>query len=391
MITYKFIYNRKNKLKKNGTALVQLEIYKKRDRRFISTNVYVEPQYWDQKNSRIYKTHSRADEFNMILHDTLQKIEAILRKGKLLDKDFIIDEVLELINHDDSPLLFDFMTNEIEKDQRITDKTKKDLLNSRNRINEFKDDIRLQQIDYRLIVDLDNYLRSQGYSINTIGKLHKNLKRFLNLAIKYKLISQDDYAYRNFKVERENTKREALSLNEVLAIEELTYSADNVNYIVKDMFLFACYTGLRISDVIRMKPSYCKLLETGWRLEFKTYKAKKMAYLPLRSLFKSEEEISKPEEILNRYYDDNNDLVFPKLPESRINRHLKEIAKEAGISKNVTFHMGRHTFGTIMASKIPLATLQSLMQHSDIKTTMIYVNISNDMIDDSLGKVDWNN
>jgi hypothetical protein len=104
------------------------------------------------------------------------------------------------------------MTNEIEKDQRITDKTKKDLLNSRNRINEFKDDIRLQQIDYRLIVDLDNYLRSQGYSINTIGKLHKNLKRFLNLAIKYKLISQDDYAYRNFKVERENTKREALSL-----------------------------------------------------------------------------------------------------------------------------------------------------------------------------------
>lgn len=52
--------------------------------------------------------------------------------------------------------------------------------------------------------------------------------------------------------------------------------------------------------------------------------------------------------------------------------------------------MGRHTFGTIMATKIPLATLQSLMQHSDIKTTMIYVNISNDMIDDSLGKVDWN-
>jgi site-specific recombinase XerD len=140
-----------------------------------------------------------------------------------------------------------------------------------------------------------------------------------------------------------------------------------------------------------MKPSYCKLLETGWTLEFKTYKAKKMAYLPLRSLFKNEEELSKPEKILNRYYDENMDLVFPKLPESRINRHLKEIAKEAGISKNVTFHMGRHTFGTIMASKIPLATLQSLMQHSDIKTTMIYVNISNDMIDDSLGKVDWNN
>ncbi|MDC1352983.1 tyrosine-type recombinase/integrase, partial [Flavobacteriales bacterium] len=59
--------------------------------------------------------------------------------------------------------------------------------------------------------------------------------------------------------------------------------------------------------------------------------------------------------------------------------------------KNVTFHMGRHTFGTIMASKIPLPTLQNLMQHSDIKTTMIYINMSSKMIDDSLGKVNWNN
>jgi len=84
-------------------------------------------------------------------------------------------------------------------------------------------------------------------------------------------------------------------------------------------------------------------------------------------------------------------LVFPNLSESKINRHLKEIAKEAGINKNVTFHMGRHTFGTIMASKIPLPTLQNLMQHSDIKTTMIYINMSSKMIDDSLGKVNWNN
>jgi hypothetical protein len=71
------------------------------------------------------------------------------------------------------------MTKEIEKDQRITDKTKKDLLNTKNRLEEFNNDASLQQIDYRFIVDFDNHLRSMGYSINTIGKLHKNLKRFL--------------------------------------------------------------------------------------------------------------------------------------------------------------------------------------------------------------------
>jgi site-specific recombinase XerD len=308
-----------------------------------------------------------------------------------MEKELSVNEVMELINHDDSNSLIEFMTKEIEKDQRITDKTKKDLLNTRNRIEDFNSDARLQQIDYRFIVDFDNHLRSIGYSINTIGKLHKNLKRFLNLAIKYKLLSQNDYPYRDFKVERENTKREALSMKEVIAIEELTYTSTTVNDIVKDMFLFACYTGLRISDVIRLKANYCKSSESGWRLEFKTFKAKKMAYLPLRSIFRDDQFLSRPEQILERYYNDQNELVFPKLPESKINRHLKEIAKEAGISKKVTFHMGRHTFGTIMSTKVPLPTLQNLMQHSDIKTTMIYVNMSNDMIDDSLGKVDWNN
>lgn len=391
MITYKFIYNRKNKLNKDGTALVQLEIYKNRERKYISTGVIVDPGSWDNKNSRVTKNHPRSEEYNMTLHDLVQRVETVLRKGKLMEKEYGIDDIVELINHDDSPSLYEFITSEVEKDLRITDKTKKDLLNTRNRIFAFRKDIRLQQIDYRFVMDLDNHLRSLGYSINTIGKLHKNLKRFLNLAIKYKVLSQNDYPYLKFKVERETTKRAALSYNEIKALEGLAYSPHSVNAIVKDLFLFACYTGLRISDVIRLKSAYCKSSEDGWVLEFKTFKAKKMAYLPLRSLFKSEETYSKPEQILNRYYEELNDLVFPKIPESRINRHLKEIAKEAGITKNVTFHMGRHTFGTIMASKIPLATLQSLMQHSDIKTTMIYVNISNEMIDDSLGKVDWNN
>ena len=391
MIKYRIIYNRKNKLKLDGTALVQFEIYTSISRKYISTGIYNKPEHWDDKNKRISLTHSRADEYNMIINDTIQKLESILRKAKLMEKDYSVDEVLELMKHEESDSLADFMTKEIDKDQRIKSKTKMDLLNTRNRILEFNNNARIQDIDYKFIVDFDNHLRSKEYSINTIGKLHKNLKRFLNLAIKYKLMSQNDYPYRNFKVERETTKREALSIKEVLALEELTYTSDTVNEIVKDLFLFACYTGLRISDVTRLKTSYCKFSNDGCTLEFKTFKAKKIAYLPLRSLFRIEQQISKPEQILNRYYSEHSELVFPMLPESKINRHLKEIAKEAGITKNVTFHMGRHTFGTIMAIKIPLATLQSLMQHSDIKTTMIYVNISNDMIDDSLGKVDWNN
>lgn len=391
MVKYKLIYNRKNKLKKDGTALVQLELYKNRSRKYITTEVAVTPEQWIEKSSRVNYTHSRADEFNMILHDLIQKIEEILRRGKLKDVEYSLDEIVELLEHNDSEILTDFIAKEIEKDQRIKKKTKMDLMNTRNRIMEFRPNVRLQEVDYRFILDLDNYLRTKNYTINTIGKIHKNLKRFLNLAIKYNLISQNDYPYRNFKVQRESKKRESLNLKEINNIETLQYDKKTINYIVKDMFLFACYTGLRISDIMRLRTIDCKQAPNGWFLDFKSFKTQKQAYIPLWSLFTNANSKSKPEVILESYYSSGSELLFPTTAESRVNRHLKEIAKQAGITKNVTFHMGRHSFGTIMASKIPLPTLQSLMQHSDIKTTMIYVNMSNDMIDENLAKVNWNN
>lgn len=390
MIKYRLHHNRKKKLKQDGTAVVQIEIYKGNKRKYISTEIYIAPEFWDHKSNRVLYKHSRADEFNTIIDDHVQNINTVLRKGKLLEKDYSVEEVIDLLNHRDSNLLSEFITKELDKDQRIKRKTITDLLNTRNRLVEFRPEAKLQDIDYKFVVDFDNHLRSQGYSINTIGKLHKNLKRFLNLAINYNLISQNDYPYRNFRVAKEATKRESLSMEEVDSIAKLKYLDGTINEVVKDMFLLACYTGLRISDVTRLKPSNCIKTDKGYSLNLKTFKARKMAYIPIHSLFQDEYEMSKPERIIDHYYSEYKDLIFPKIPESKINRHLKEIALEAGISKNVTFHMGRHTFGTLMASRIPLPTLQNLMQHSDIKTTMIYVNMSKQMIDDSLGKVDWN-
>lgn len=144
MIKYKLIYNRKHKLRKDGTALVQLELYKNRSRKYITTEVAVSPDQWNEKSSRVNYTHSRSDEFNMILHDLIQNIEEILRKGKLKDIDYSLDDIIELLEHNDSELLSDFIANEIEKDQRIKRKTKMDLMNTRNRIMEFKPNVRLQ-------------------------------------------------------------------------------------------------------------------------------------------------------------------------------------------------------------------------------------------------------
>jgi site-specific recombinase XerD len=82
-------------------------------------------------------------------------------------------------------------------------------------------------------------------------------------------------------------------------------------------------------------------------------------------------------------------LVFHKYTNQYFNRILKLLAARAGINKVITSHVARHTFATHLASKIPLPILKSILQHSKIETTMIYLHLSNKIVNDALDGVDW--
>ena len=70
------------------------------------------------------------------------------------------------------------------------------------------------------------------------------------------------------------------------------------------------------------------------------------------------------------------------------NRHLKNIALEMGITRNLSMHIARHTFGNISGSKIPIQLLQKLYRHSSVTTTIIYQsNFIQDEVDDALDKI----
>src|SRR5947207_883485 len=104
------------------------------------------------------------------------------------------------------------------------------------------------------------------------------------------------------------------------------------------MFLFACYTGLRISDVTNLKTEYVKK-DKGYSLDFMTIKVNKRAEIPVHSLFKvKESSLSRPEMILEKYYNKENKFILPKISEPYINRQLKVISSDAKIPIKVTFH-----------------------------------------------------
>lgn len=383
------VFNRKNHLNEHGEAPLDIIAYENRKRKYISTKIFISPNQWDSKRLEINKKHPQADIFNSQIKKIIADFEKAQWEHQLKNKPFSLNSLVELKKNNGS--FNEFIKNEIANNQILAPKTIVSHNNTLNKLLDFKNgDILFSDIDYSFVDDFMNFLRKQGLAQNTIHKQHKNLKKYIDLAIKKGCYDQPNPC-KDLKVRPEQKKREVLSWDEIKAIEDLDLSKfdERIN-IVRDIFLFACYTGLRISDATYLKPDYVKKDKDGYSLDFITIKVNKRAELPLHSLFRVPgATLSRPEMLLEKYYDKKKEFVFPKLPEPYINRHLKLIADGAKIPIKVTFHTGRHFFGTYMAGKIPLPQLMYLMQHSDIKTTMIYVNMNQQLVKEGLMKVDW--
>lgn len=390
--TFTPVFNRKNKLNKHGKAPIEIRIYQNRERIFHSTGIKISPSHWDEKKQEINKRHPEADLLNFQIKDTISKYETIQVGHRVKSKTFSIHTLNQLSDTSYNGSFIDFVKEEVRKDGTLSASTKLSHNNTLNKLLEFvkKTDVKFDEITYTFVDNFLNSLRRENLAINTIHKQHKNLKKYIEVAIK-KGFYDGTNPCKEIKVKTEQKKRDVLTLEEIQRLSDLDLSKyDEKIGIVRDMFLFSCYTGLRISDATNLKTEYIKKSKDGYELDFVTIKVNKRAELPLYGLFKKDsEKQSSPEKILVKYYNKKNEFVFPRLTEPFINRHLKVISPLAKIPISITFHTARHSFGTYMASKIPLPQLMYLMQHSDIKTTMMYVNMNQELVKQGLLKVDW--
>lgn len=192
--------------------------------------------------------------------------------------------------------------------------------------------------------------------------------------------------YIRFTPKTKPTERIVLTQEEVGRIEALTFDEENhFLKMVRDMFLFSCYTGLRFSDTKNIRFKNIEKDKEGYLLNIISKKTDKQLILPLYRLYEK-----KPETLLKKYEADKafpNGLVFYGYTNQYFNRALKSLAKLAEIEKPITSHVARHTFATHLAAQIPI--LKSILQHSEIETTMVYLHLSNKIVNDALDNVRW--
>ncbi|KQC14547.1 MAG: hypothetical protein APR63_13945 [Desulfuromonas sp. SDB] len=150
----------------------------------------------------------------------------------------------------------------------------------------------------------------------------------------------------------------------------------------RNAFLFACYTGMRISDLRKLTWDD---IENN-QIKFQQQKTKGFEYIPINDPVKHileniRNDHDKPKGI-------NNNLVFRLKSTNGYNNNLKKWAKKAGINKNLTSHVARHTFATLsLTYGVDIYTVQKLMGHKDIKTTQIYAKIIDPKKDEAIASL----
>lgn len=238
-------------------------------------------------------------------------------------------------------------------------------------------DIYLHQLDYKFVKDFEVYLRNhkpkdhqKAMNNNGVMKHIIRLKKMVNLAQNLRWIDNDPFA--TYKLKMQKVNREQLSDKELADLEGKNLTIERLA-MVRDMFVFCCYTGLSYVDVMSLTPSHIVAGSDGERW-IRTCREKTLipVNVPL---------LPQALKILDKYRTNiralSDGTVFPIISNQKVNSYLKELADICGITKNVSFHIARHTFATTvtLSNGVPIETVSKILGHTKITTTQIYAKV----------------
>lgn len=372
-IIYSLVYNRKKSLNKKGMALVQVEAYLNRKKKYFSTKVYLRPDQWDAKKLLV-KNHPNADALNRLIYEFMAMIEKreleLWQQGKPISLELLKDALTEQVDPENKASFVPFFKQEVMT-SAMKESTKRNHLSTLTLLQEFKKNVTFSDLTFEFVSSFEHFLQSKGYHTNTIAKHMKHLKRHINIAINKDYMDIQKYAFRKYKIKTVENSHTHLSPEELEKLETVQLTGRYVKYQkTLDAFLFCCYAGMRYSDFVNLSPENIVEMHQQTWLIYKSIKTGTEVRLPLYLLFGG-----KGIQILNKYQADLQ-VFFHLRDNSNVNKELIVIARLAGLTKKVSFHTARHTNATLLIyNGVNITTVQKLLGHKSVKTTQIYTNV----------------
>jgi len=378
----------------------------------VKTGESINPEYWDSKEMKVSKKYTGYPEFNKRLSDIETIINDTLRRmlndgrGDEINPESLRSEVIEQIHIAKKTIMpvkkgngfGDFIQTiitETENGKRTHTKTGKRL--QKVTVNSYK--VTLKHIrDYEcknhcvlrfkdITTDFHQkfikYMNDEDKAVNTIGCNIKNIKLFMKIAHVRKLTENTDYLKEGFNKVSEETYNIYLTENELLKIYQTDLSKDKRLEAVRDIFLIGCYTGLRFSDLVKLRAEHIN----EKNITITTQKTGNRIVIPLHWIVT---------EILEKY----NHQLPRVISNQKMNEYIKLVGEKAEINdiiiiketkdgknydkdyeknKLITVHTARRSFATNMYLKdIPTISIMKITGHKTEKAFLEYIKVTSE-------------
>ena len=380
---------KKAKLLKNGEASVCMRITVNGARVENNIRKSIEPSLWNQakecakgKSRKSCDLNAYIEDARIKLYQTFNELEeqgrfitARLLQEKFFGQDQVPEVVRTLIQtiqeHNDQ------CRKLVGKDYALITVRRyescKRYLAELIKLKYGKEDLPLLEVNGELVRAFEFYLKTEKEcQQNTVIRYMKCLKKITNLALANEWITKDPFI--GIKFHEKEVIREFLTMDELLTIYHKEFPLERIT-IVRDVFIFAAFTGLAFIDVQQLAPEHIVEDSNGnlW-IRKPRQKTKNMCNIPLLDI---------PLEILRKYAKhpacQKKNRLLPVPCNQKMNSYLKEIADFCGIKKNITTHVARHTFGTpiTLANNVPLQDVSVMLGHASTRMTQHYARVMN--------------
>ncbi len=369
---YYLKYNAKKRVNKRRRAAVYIIAYGEGSRQYYKTDVEIMPQEWNDKRKEVKASAPNSELKNKHLRELLNTLETAQLNN-------FVGGAFDAIKSGDNCLfsLIDDVTRNKKKS------TAYGYENLKYHLNNYMKGVDLKDINFDFLCKFETYLRSKHLKQNSIFAILKNLRAVFNQAINLGAVKLDKYPFRAYHLKQEQTERAYLTSEEIKRLEDLNGLKDSEEF-TKDAFLFAVYTGLRYSDVIRVNNDNISIMQRTTYLNIKMQKTNILINLPISETFNG-----KALKILDKYKTTNGNY-FDRYTLPSVNKRLKDLAKKADINKIVSFHTARHTTATYMLNAgVPIEIVQKYLGHKNISTTMIYAKMLNTTMTRVFKNINW--
>jgi site-specific recombinase XerD len=386
-------YIKRAKINVDGVCPIYTRVTINSKRFEFSTNKFISPDKWSTEGAKVKGNSEDARSINnqldIIKNQIMDAEKRLYKKEIQINSENLRNELFGIKERE--RLLIPIFTEHNRKIKELVGseyapgtleryetslKHTKDFLQWKYKVS----DINIEKIDHAFITEYEFYLRTERKCANnTAVKYIKNFHKIINICLANGWLTKDPFA--NYKAKVKEVIREFLTEQEIQSLMEKEFVSERLE-LVRDIFVFSCFTGLAYIDVKQLSKDNIVLGIDGdkWinKNRQKTDTTSKIPILPTAQF------------IIDKYANHpvcvNEDKLLPIFSNQKMNAYLKEIATVCGINKELTFHIARHTFATTvtLSNGVPIETVSKMLGHTNLKTTQHYAKILDKKISEDM-------